>query len=159
MSDSAAPDSTASHPAGSVDHSSLPRVRAIIDSIEGSTITLALAHTDYRLSMQLTVDADRINVPVGKRIKGVVEADGMRFHAASGGGRFIEPVYGEPRIIAGTVLHVAPDAGQVLVDAAMPIWVRPIEETQDWSVFADRVLVTGYLKSGPTFTPDPSFVD
>lgn len=151
MSDAAAATDPATNP-------SLPRVRAVIDSIDGSTIVLALAHTDYRVALQLSVDADRIAVPVGKRIKGVVEAEGMRFHASSGGGQFMEPVYGEPRIVAGTVLHVAPDAGKVLIDAAMPIWFRPLEADQDWSIFTERTLVTGYLKSGISFTPDAAFL-
>ena len=131
----------------------LPSVRAIVHAVSGDRIELALPHSDYVMHLRLEVDGDRIAVPVGKRIRGHAEAVGMRFHGSSGGGQFIEPVIGEARIVAGTVLHVDRANGRVLVDCAMPIWIRMAEASQDWSIFTERALVTGYLHSGMVFTP------
>ena len=132
---------------------SLPQVRAVLHAVSPGRIELALPHSDYLMHLGLEVDQGRLAVPPGKRIRGEVSATAMRFHQAAGGGRFIEPVIGEPRIVAGTVLAVDRAAGRVLIDCAMPIWVRPEEADQDWSVFQERALVTGYLRSGMVFTP------
>lgn len=138
----------------------LPSVRAVIHAIGEGWIELALPHSDYIMHLRLDIDPSRVSAPVGKRIRGHASADAMRFHQASGGGRFIEPVVGEPRIVAGTVLHVDRAGGRVLIDCAMPIWIRPEEADQDWSVFEERALVTGYLRSGTVFTPrDEDLVD
>jgi hypothetical protein len=131
----------------------LPSVRAVVHAVSADRIELALPHSDYVVHMRLGVDGGRILVPVGKRIRGHAEAVGMRFHGSSGGGQFIEPVIGEPRIVTGTVLHVDRANHRVLVDCAMPIWIRMEEATQDWSIFTERALVTGYLHSGMVFTP------
>jgi hypothetical protein len=135
---------------------SLPQVRAVLHAVSPGRIELALPHSDYVMHLGLEVDPARIAVAPGKRIRGEVNAIAMRFHQAAGGGRFIEPVIGEPRIVAGTVLAVDRTAGRVLIDCAMPIWIRPEQADQDWSVFQERALVTGYLRSGMVFTPSPS---
>jgi len=131
----------------------LPQVRAVVHAVGEGRIELALPHSDYVMHLRLEVAPDRIAVPVGKRIRGRVDAVAMRFHGATGGGRFIEPVIGEPRIVAGTVIHVDRAGGRVLIDCAMPIWITPEEADQDWSIFEERALVTGYLRSGMVFTP------
>ncbi len=80
--------------------------RGTLESIEDGRLVLAVAHSEYRIHLTLTVPAAEIDVPVGKRIKGVIHASALRMHAARGGGRFIEPVWGAPRIVAGIVKHV-----------------------------------------------------
>lgn len=137
---------TAATPAG------LPTVRATLASIEDGSVELALAHTDYRLRFVLGVDAERVAIPVGKRIRGTVVASAMKFLRAAGGGRFVEPVVGEPRIVTGTVLHVDREGGRVLIDVSLPIWIEPNED-QDWDEFEVGALATGYLHSDPVFTP------
>ncbi|MHC4809740.1 MAG: hypothetical protein ACYTEV_05175 [Planctomycetota bacterium] len=146
-------DTPADAPADAPATGPLPQVRAVMRGVSPGRIELALPHSDYLMHLGLEVDPARIAVEPGKRIRGEVTATAMRFHQASGGGRFIEPVIGEPRIVAGTVLHVDRAGGRVLIDCAMPIWIRPEEADQDWSVFQERALVTGYLRSGMVFTP------
>ena len=127
-------------------------LRATIDAITDDSISLRLPHTDYVVRLALGTPRSTISTPVGKRIVGVVEAEAMRFHAASGGGKFIEPVIGEPRIVAGTVRAIDAEARRVLIDIAMPVWIT-LQDDQDLDVFAGGSLVTGYLRSGATFTP------
>lgn len=126
--------------------------RGILESHEDGQVVLAVDHSDYRLHLVPTVPPGEIDVPVGKRIQGIIEARALRMHAAHGGGRFIEPVWGAPRIVAGEVLAVEPDKRRVLVDVSVPIWVTA-PANQDFSVIREGELVNFYIESGATFRP------
>ncbi len=124
----------------------------ILKSVSEDRMVLTVPGTDYELALVPTVPAADIDTPPGKRIRGTVTARALRIHAAAGGGRFIEPVYGAPRIVAGTVLLVREDERRVLVDAAIPIWVNWQEE-QAVDVLQPGRLVNFYVESGTAFTP------
>jgi hypothetical protein len=124
-----------------------------VHELDGERIVLHLPHTDYQLHLRLAVGAGELNAAVGKRIKGIIEAQALRLHPAAGGGRFIEPVIGEPRVVAGTVLAVDESAGRVLVNAAAPIWLHTRAD-QDFTVIREGELVNGHVASGVRFVPD-----
>ena len=126
--------------------------RGTLESIEDGQLVLAVANSEYRIHLALTVPAGEIDVPVGKRIKGVIHASALRMHPARGGGRFIEPVWGAPRIVAGTVMHVDEPKRRVLIDAGVPMWVTA-PPGQDFSVIGEGELINFYVKSGATFRP------
>jgi hypothetical protein len=118
---------------------------------DGHSIVLELPGTSYKI--QLTCEAasgliDRI----GKRVKGTVHAKALRMYQAKGGGRFIEPIWGEPRIVAGFVLAVDQPNRRVLVDVAIPIWMTLVEG-QPADMFQVGDLVNCYLQSGTRFEP------
>ena len=69
-----------------------------------------------------------------------------------GGGCFIEPVWGAPRIIAGTVCAVDTEKQRVLVDACVPMWVTA-PMGQDVAAFHEGELVNFYVRSGTSFRP------
>lgn len=73
-------------------------------------------------------------------------------HTANGGGRFIEPVYGSPRIVQGRVVAIDEANDRVLVDMVVPIWVK-VHDGQSAGDFELHSLVNCYLQSGTTFTP------
>ena len=127
-------------------------VHGIVDSVEEDRIVLRLPHTDYQVHLKLTTSAKDAAALAGKRIRGTIEARALRIHAAAGGGRFIEPTVGEPRIIAGAVLAVDEARRRALVDVAAPMWLA-VAEGQDLSVFKEGGLVNCYVQSGATFTP------
>ena len=89
---------------------------------------------------------------MGKHVRGVIDAKALRIHAAAGGGRFIEPIVGEPRIVAGAVLAVDEPGRRVLVDVAVPMWLHT-DAGQDFTVFEPGGLVNGHVASGATFAP------
>ena len=128
-----------------------PAVHGVLLRVEDDAIVLQVPHTDYALRLRL---AEGVAPPgeVGKRIRGVIDAKALRIHATAGGGRFIEPIIGEPRIIAGAVLTVDEPARRVLVDAAIPMWLHTTPD-QDFSIFRSGGLVNGHVQSGATFTP------
>ena len=121
--------------------------RGVITMLGDGRIALHPAHTDYQI--HLACDA---SLPDGKRARGTVEAEALRIHAASGGGRFIEPVTGEPRIVSGTVLAIDAGNRRVLIDCAIPMWLNTTDE-QDFGIFAEGGLVNCHVRSGATFTP------
>ncbi len=82
------------------------KVRGIALEREGERLVLGLAGTDYRL--HLVVDGGAAIV-VGKAVVGTICARARRVDVIDAGGRYIEPVYGRPRRVQGSV--VAVDAG------------------------------------------------
>ncbi len=126
--------------------------RGVLESLSDGALVLGVPGTDYKIQLVPTVGAASISTPVGKRIKGTIHATALRMFAAKGGGRFIEPLCGEPRIVAGTVLAAEESSRRVLVDVGVPIWMT-LDERQPQTTFSTGQLVNCYLKSGTQFTP------
>jgi hypothetical protein len=126
--------------------------RAILEAKSDEEIVLSLPGTSYRLHLKPTVPAASIATEIGKRIRGVVRGKAQRMHAAAAGGRFIEPVYGHPRIVQGTVLATDAAANRVLIEMVIPAWLE-VADGQKASEFAPGTLVNMYVESGMTFTP------
>jgi len=126
--------------------------RGILESLTDEELVLAVPHTEYKLHLVPTVPAAEFNKYVGKRIRGVIEAVALRIHPARGGGCFIEPIWGAPRIIAATVCSVDEAGRRVLVDAGVPMWVTA-PEGQDLSELHEGQLVNFYVQSGTSFRP------
>src|SRR5262249_55671258 len=108
--------------------------------------------TEYELHLKPAIPASQITTPMGKRIKGTIRAQALRIFTASGGGRFIEPIMGEPRIVAGTILAIDKPGRRLLVDVAVPMWMT-LDPLQRIDHFAEGELVNCYVASGTTFTP------
>jgi len=126
--------------------------RAKLESVDNNRIVVSVPGTDYQLRLTLTVPADQIDTPPGKRIKGVIEARALRAHNFSGGGTWIEPVWGEPRIVAGQVIGHDEQNNRVLLHAVLPIWVS-LEDSQQPSDFSEGQMINFYVESGTTLTP------
>ncbi len=147
----AMPSATA---ASSPDINALATVRGVLQSVADDKIVLSLPHTDYQLHLVPTVLASAIATPVGKRLKGTIHAKALRIFKAEGGGggQFIEPLEGAPRIVAGRVLHVDHPNRRMLVDMAAPVWVTLVEG-QPADMFAAGDMVNCYVESSTRFTP------
>jgi hypothetical protein len=128
--------------------------RGILEALDPDGLILHLPHTDYRLRLRLAAAASRVTIPPGKRIGGTIEAEALRMHPAAGGGRFIEPVSGEPRIVAGIVLAVDEAQRRVLIDAGVPMSLIAAED-QDFDAIEPGGLINCYVRSGAAFTPLP----
>jgi len=126
--------------------------RFVLERLDNDCIVLAVPHTEYRLHLRPTVPAGEIDVPAGKRLRGVVQARALRIHPARGGGRFIEPVWGEPRIVAGKILAIDAREHRLLVDVSVPMWVTA-PPGQDLGALHEGELVNFYVESGTSFRP------
>jgi hypothetical protein len=140
--------------ASSPDLTAMATVRGVVQSIADDKIVLSLPHTDYQLHLVPTVPAAAMTTPIGKRVKGTIHAKALRIFKAEGGGggQFIEPLEGAPRIVAGRVLHVDQPNRRLLVDMAVPVWVTLVEG-QPADMFAAGDMVNCYVESGTRFTP------
>ncbi len=127
-------------------------MRGVLEALSDDRIVIALPHTDYRLHLVPGVPAASIATPIGKRLKGVIHARALRMFKASGGGLFIEPLEGAPRIVAGRVIHVDAAQRRVLVDVAAPMWMTLAPDNAA-DEFAPGEMVNCYLESGTRFTP------
>lgn len=126
--------------------------RGVVEALSDGKIVLSVPGTSYQIHLVPTVPSSQITTPVGKRIKGTIHAKALRMFSAQGGGRFMEPVWGEPRIVAGTVLAVDKPNRRVLVDVAVPI-LMTLDDRQPVEDFQVGQLVNCYVQSGTLFTP------
>jgi hypothetical protein len=126
--------------------------RVVLESKSPDQIVVSIPGTAYRLTVTPTVPVESITTAEGKRMKGILRGKAQRMHTAVAGGRFIEPVYGHPRIVQGTVVSVDPERNRVLVQIVVPAWFD-VAEGQKASAFAAGQLVNMYVESGMTFTP------
>lgn len=126
--------------------------RAVLESKSADLLVLSLPGTAYQLHLKPGVPIASIATAPGKRIIGRVHGRSLRMHAAVAGGRFIEPVYGHPRIVQGTIAETDRDRNRVLVDMVIPAWLE-VADGQQASDFAIGTLVNMYVESGMTFTP------
>ncbi|MGA1266558.1 MAG: hypothetical protein ACO32J_05205 [Phycisphaerales bacterium] len=124
-------------------------VRGVLESANGSEITVSIPGTDYRIRF---AQGGPTAVHPGKRVKGRVHAKALRMHRANAGGGFIEPVIGQPRIVQGVVRGVDPAANRLLLDVVVPMWIEPFDGQQATD-FATGELVNFYMQSGAIFTP------
>ena len=128
--------------------------RGRVAAREDGAIVLVPAHTDYRIRLRLAGDATAPPA-AGARVKGTIEARALRMHSAQGGGRYIEPSEGAPRIVAGIVVVADEQKRRILVDAVVPMWLTA-QEGQDFSVIVPGELVNCYVESGAEFRPTPT---
>lgn len=128
------------------------RVRATLESIDDDAIVLHLPHTDYRVRLRLSAPDPALKSRVGKRVSGTIHGRAMRMHAAAGGGRFIEPMIGEPRIVAGSLRAIDTAKHRVLIDVGAPMWLETGAD-QSFDGFAIGGLVSCYVESGARFEP------
>ena len=126
--------------------------RAILLEKSDDLVVLGLPGTSYRLHLRPTVPASSIATPIGKRIIGRICGKAQRMHPASAGGRFIEPVFGHPRIVNGTVVQVDAAGRRVLVDMVVPAWLT-LAEGQSPSDLVPGQTVNMYVESGMRFEP------
>lgn len=134
---------------GTVDVLSESIARGVLESSGDGRVVLSLPHSDYRLHLAVV---EPITAEVGKRIMGTIHAKALRLFKATGGGggQFIEPLDGAPRILAGRVEKVDEISRRLLVAAAAPIWLE-LSADNTPGEFGAGDMVNGYVESGAEF--------
>ena len=84
----------------------------LLAEIGDGTIVLGLRGTAYRL--QLAVSGP-VTAEVNKPITGRITVQARRVDAVGRGGRYIEPIYGRPRRLQGTVIDTDAAANSITV--------------------------------------------
>ena len=131
-----------------------PRLRGVIGTWSPDRIELLVPHTDYRLFVQ----PDHASAPTlapGSRVRGIIEGEVIRVHPMTGGGgRYIEPVIGEPRIVTGVLRDMDAQAGVVVIEAVVPFRLATLAD-QDFGDLVIGGLVTCHVRSGLRLVLDP----
>ena len=125
---------------------------SVLKSITSESIVLNPPGNSYEV--ECVIESPVQGVEVGDRITGTVHAKALRVHQASGGGAFIEPITGEPRIVAGRVL-VNRENEPVLIRSAIPMLVE-LSDDADRSVCVPGEFVNFHVASGVIFRPSDS---
>lgn len=124
--------------------------RFVLEEITDDRLVLKVPGTSYKLQLATSRNGTSITAEPGKRIKGIIHAKAMRMHSAKAGGKFIEPVWGEPRIVSGLVLAIDESKNRLLVDVSLPMWVE-VYKGQQAQQFAVGQMVNFYVQSGMEF--------
>ncbi|MBL8999552.1 MAG: hypothetical protein JNK25_00280 [Phycisphaerae bacterium] len=111
-------------------------------------IRFGIPNTNYELHLR---PEGQIASRVGGRLVGVIKAQSRRIDVVQTGGEYIEPVYGRPRRVQGTVRAV--NGGAVVVDAGVPIHLVPTDARQKVEQFQPGQFVSCDVLDGATFTP------
>ena len=116
---------------------------------EQGVIVLALFGTDYQL--HLCVE-DEISIARDRPVKGRIYARARRMDLMASGGRFIEPAYGRPRRIQGTIAAVNLQANTITVACAgASMFICELGAKQSTSEFPYGGLVGFDVERGARF--------
>ncbi|MBX3357791.1 MAG: hypothetical protein KF745_05115 [Phycisphaeraceae bacterium] len=111
---------------------------------------VSFPNTDYRTYL---VPTGAVTAQPGKRVSGTVQARARRIDSVLTGGRYVEPVYGHPRRVQGSVIAVTP--GAVVVNAGFPIHCTPTDPRQKASDFQVGDFVSFDVMEGASLSPSP----
>lgn len=118
-------------------------------------VVLSFANTSYRTHL-LPAPAsalEQLRERVGKRAIGTIRAEAKRVDVVRSGGRYVEPVYGRPRRVQGSVVAVHPETNSITVHAGMPIVCKLTAPGQKAANFEPGQFVSFDVLRGATFTP------
>lgn len=130
--------------------------RGVLESIsersktDAGHIVISFPNTSYETHLRPTAE---IATEVGKRIIGTIRVEARRVDIVDTGGKYIEPVYGQPRRIQGRVVAIVPETNTIVADCGMPVHMHLTDDRQRAANFALGDLVTCDVRDGATFTP------
>ena len=124
--------------------------RGVLEELSEKHLVFAVPGTEYRLRFDIANGGKNLASHSGKRIKGRIHATALRMHTAQAGGRFVEPMWGAPRIVSGVVRTVDEVKNRLLVDVAVPMWVT-MADGQQATDFGEGQMVNFYVTSGTSF--------
>ncbi|MEL6328520.1 MAG: hypothetical protein AAFR38_02565 [Planctomycetota bacterium] len=122
--------------------------RIVATATTPAFVVLSFYNTDYRLHLRPVGEVTRLE---GKRVEGVIRAEAKRVDVVSSGGRYVEPVFGRPRRVQGSVVATEPAANTITVNAGMPIVCRLTDSRQRASDFEVGDFVSFDVLRGASF--------
>jgi hypothetical protein len=90
-----------------------------VKSVDAEQVILHVAGTNYEL--QLGLSGSRA-LAIGEDLRGVIRAKALKVWTTSGGGSFIVPLFGPPRVIQGRVKAI--DGKYIIVQAGTLIHIE-----------------------------------
>lgn len=84
----------------------------VVESVENGIVTLRVPGNNYRNSFAV---ADEAGLAAGSRVRGKVMAPAWKVDRVETGGNYVEPLYGRPRRMQGTILSIDTAANTLTV--------------------------------------------
>ncbi|MEM1424195.1 MAG: hypothetical protein AAGH64_09350 [Planctomycetota bacterium] len=129
------------------------RLRGVLEEKTQDKVVVSIPETNYRLHL---ATLNEVATEIGNRIVGTIRLKAAkRFDVVKSGGRYIEPLYGQPRRIQGDIVDVDTANNTITVNAAAPIVVT-VNEVQKATDFEVGQFVAGDVMSNATFSPAPT---
>lgn len=110
-------------------------------------LVLDIPHTDYQLHL---VPKGQIDSPQGALVHGAIRLTARRVDVIPAGGRYVEPVYGRPRRVQGTIVGGDVAANEIYVNAGVGVIVS-LSVGQQAKDFAIGQMVSFDAMRGATF--------
>jgi hypothetical protein len=101
----------------------------IVDALADGVVTLRVPGTNYRSSFAVKGDAGRLPA-VGQPVRGVIRAPAWKAEKVDLGGNYVEPLYGRPRRMQGSVLAVNAATNELTVLVGYEVVVKLPEKYQ-----------------------------
>ncbi|TVQ60510.1 MAG: hypothetical protein EA378_11615 [Phycisphaerales bacterium] len=132
-------------------HIALGKLLEVVDATatKPSYIVVSFPNTSYRIHLH---PQGAIRTELGKRIEGVIQADARRVDKVGSGGRYVEPVFGRPRRVQGSIVAKDDKANTITVHAGVPIVCRLTDARQRADQFEPGDFVSFDVLRGATFT-------
>lgn len=128
----------------------LPVMTGILEEKSDEMIALHLLGSNYRLHLRIT---QPISAEPGARVKGTIHAQARRVDAIPAGGKFVEPVFGRPRQIQGTIVGGDLQANALHVKAGPAVVIAKLMTSQKAGDFSLGQMVNFSVERGATFQP------
>lgn len=109
-------------------------------------IKVSFPNTSYELHL---IPLQPSRTEPGKKVHGVIRAKARRIDTVQTGGRYVEPVFGRPRRVQGTVISAS--ATEILINAGVPIHLSPTDARQKAADFQPGQFVSCDVMDGATF--------
>lgn len=129
---------------------SVNTARVVIEEKGPDTVAVSIPQTHYVLRFTTLTE---VAAEVGSRCKGTIRAKATkRVDECTSGGRWIEPLVGQPRNIQGEVLESDASSNTITVNAVVPMVVT-LHAGQKAADFPVGTYVTASVRSDATFAP------
>ncbi len=127
------------------------KVRAKIVRLAEGVVTLAVPGTEWEIDFELADGAGN-GLQAGAIATGVVRAQAQRADVITGGGKYVEPVYGRPRRLQGRILAGDPAANTIVVDCGLAVHCT-LMSPQRTADFMGGQMVCFDIEPGASFEP------
>jgi len=134
-----------------INQTAIADVQGVLIQPGDSQITLGLVGTDYQLHLRVDHPVPGGGQP-DQRLVGTIHAQAKRVDVIRSGGRYIEPVYGQPRRLQGMVMAVDLIDQEIIVDCACRFVCR-LMKGQSPGEIPIGALVSFDVESGARFQP------
>ena len=100
----------------------------IVESVANGLVTLRVPGTNYQNSFAIQDGADMTCLTPQARVRGTIHAPAWKVDSVELGGNYVEPLYGRPRRMQGTILAVNTATNELTVQVGYEATVKLPEQ-------------------------------